>query len=163
LVTQAPTPTTGGTNHPPSEEASLSAHIYMFNGIYLTTRTTTYYTLTKPDKERITNGTTSDSPSITITPPSGSLHTEETTFNSIFRPPKSTIQNSTFNPSSHATQNYNIIEYLAQALCAMSTLEFIQHFPSQRRTLLAAIGAIDLESSNNITFNLDNFKLNLSH
>jgi hypothetical protein len=46
LVAQAPAPPTGGNpNHPPSEEASSSAHIYMFNGIYLTTRTMTYDTL----------------------------------------------------------------------------------------------------------------------
>jgi hypothetical protein len=45
----------------------------------------------------------------------------------------------------------------------MSSLEVLQHFPSQHRTLLAAIRAIDPKSSNNITFNLDNFKSRLSH
>jgi hypothetical protein len=45
----------------------------------------------------------------------------------------------------------------------MSSIEVLQHCPSQRRTLLAAIGVIDPESSNNITFNLDNFKSQLSH
>jgi hypothetical protein len=45
----------------------------------------------------------------------------------------------------------------------MLSLKVIQIFPSQHRTLLAAIRAIDLESSNNITFNLDNFKSQLSH
>jgi hypothetical protein len=47
---------------------------------------------------------------------------------------------------------------LTQALCAMSALEVLQHCPSQRRTLLATIDTFDPESSNNITFNLDNFK-----
>jgi hypothetical protein len=51
MVAQAHTPPTGGSSiHPPSDEASTSAHIYMFNGIDLTTRTTTYDTSTKPDK-----------------------------------------------------------------------------------------------------------------
>jgi hypothetical protein len=45
----------------------------------------------------------------------------------------------------------------------MSALEVLQHCPSQCRMLLAAIGTIDPESSNNITFNLDNFKSRLSH
>jgi hypothetical protein len=45
MVTQAPTTPVGGNpNHPSSEEASSNAHIYMFNGIYITNRTTTYDT-----------------------------------------------------------------------------------------------------------------------
>jgi hypothetical protein len=69
----------------------------------------------------------------------------------------------TFNYNSHATQNYNIVEDLSQEPCAMSALEVIQHYPSQHRTLFLSIGSIDLESSNNITFNLDNLKSRLSH
>jgi hypothetical protein len=42
-------------------------------------------------------------------------------------------------------------------------LEVLQHCPSQRRTLLASIGAFDPDSSNNIMFNLDNFTSRLSH
>jgi hypothetical protein len=93
LVSQAPTPPTGGNpNHPPSEEASSSPHIYMFNGIDLTTRTMTYETPpTKTKKEKVTNGTTSDPSSNTVTPPSRPLHIEEITFDSILCSPKSTI------------------------------------------------------------------------
>jgi hypothetical protein len=61
------------------------------------------------------------------------------------------------------THNYNIVEYLAQAPCAMSMLEVLHHCPSQRRTLLATIGIFDLESSNHIMFNLDNYTSRLSH
>jgi hypothetical protein len=78
-------------------------------------------------------------------------------------PPKSTIHKSTFNPSSRAAKNYNIVEDLAQTPCAMSALEVIQHCPSQGRTLLAAIGTVDPESSNHIMFNLDNYTSRLSH
>ena len=84
-------------------------------------------------------------------------------FESILHPTKITIHKSTFNPSSRAAQNYNIVENLAQASCAISVDEVIQDSPSQHRTLLVAIEAIDLESSNNITFNLDNFKSQISH
>jgi hypothetical protein len=69
----------------------------------------------------------------------------------------------TFNPNARAAQNYNIVEYLVQAPCAMSTLEVLQHCPSQRRTLLSSIGAMDPEESNLITFNLDYFKEKVSH
>jgi hypothetical protein len=167
MVSQTPSP--GGSSiHPPHDEASTGAHIYMFNGVDLTTRSTTYDTQAKPDKEKVTNGTLSDpSPSsvspLSISPPSGSLQIEKPTFDSILLPPKSTIRKSTFNPSSLATQNYNIVEDLAQAPCAMSALEVLQHCPSQRRALLAAIGTFDPKFSNNITINLDNFKSRLSH
>jgi hypothetical protein len=79
------------------------------------------------------------------------------------RPPKRTIRKSTFNPSLRVTQNYNIVEDLAQESCAMSALKVLQHYPSQRRMLLAAIGAVDPESSNHIMFNLDNYTSRLSH
>jgi hypothetical protein len=74
MVAQALAPSAGGNpSHPPSEEASSSAHIYMFNGIDLTTRTTTYDTQAKPDKENVTNGTPLDPTLATINPLSGSL------------------------------------------------------------------------------------------
>ena len=45
----------------------------------------------------------------------------------------------------------------------MSALEVLQHCPSQRRMLLAAIGIVDPESFNHIMFNLDNYTSQLSH
>jgi hypothetical protein len=45
----------------------------------------------------------------------------------------------------------------------MSTLEVMKIFPSQSRTLLVAIVVVEPESSNNIMFNLDDYKSNLSH
>jgi hypothetical protein len=64
----------------------------MFNGIYLTTRTTTYDTPPdKPDKEKVTTSTTPDPPPTTVNPPFGPLHIEKPNFDSILCPPKSTI------------------------------------------------------------------------
>jgi hypothetical protein len=80
-----------------------------------------------------------------------------------YSPPKSKFRNLNFNTNSHTSQKYNIAKDLAQSPCAMSALEALQHFPSQRRTLLETIGAVYPESYNNITFNLDNFKLCFSH
>jgi hypothetical protein len=164
----AQTPTLGGSSNQPPDDASTSAHIYMFNGVNLTTRSVTYDTPVKPDKLKTANGSSPDpSPSTvnppSVSPPSGPLQIEKPSFDSILRPPKSTIRKSTFNPNSRAAQNYNIVEDLAQAPCAMSALEVLQHCPNQRRMLLAAIGAFDPESSNYITFNLDDHQPRLSH
>jgi hypothetical protein len=166
LVAQTPTP--GGSSNQSHDEASTSAHIYMFNGINLTTRTMTYDTPIKPDKSKATNGSLPDPLPSSVSPPSssppfGPLQIEKPSFDSILHPPKSTIRKSTFNPSSRAAQNYNIVEDLAQAPCAMSALEVLQHCPNQYRTLLAAIGSFDPESSNNLTFNLDDHQPRLSH
>jgi hypothetical protein len=140
----------------------------MFNGINLTTLTTTYDTPIKPDKPKPTNGSlldplTSSASPPSASPPSGPPQIKKPSFDSILHPPKSTIQKSTFNPSSRASQKYNIVEDLAQGPCAMSALEVLQHCPSQHRTLLATISAFDLESSNNLMFNLDDHQPRLSH
>jgi hypothetical protein len=158
LVSQTPTP--GGSSNQSHDEASTSAHIYMFNGINLTTHTTTYDMLIKLDKVKPTNGPLPDPLPSVVSPPfaspfSGPLQIEKPSFDSILHLPKSTIHKSSFNPSSRAAPNYNIVEDLAQALCAMSALEVLQHCPSQRRTLLAAIDTFNPESSNNLMFNLD--------
>jgi hypothetical protein len=53
----------------------------MFNGIYFTTRTTTYDTPPdKPNKEKVTNGTRTDPLSTVITPPSRPLQIEKTLY-----------------------------------------------------------------------------------
>jgi hypothetical protein len=164
----AQTPTSGGSSNQPHDEASTSAHIYMFNRVNLKTHSATYDMPVKPDKLKIANGPASDPlPSSanppSVSPPFGPLHIEKPSFDSILHPPKSTIQKSTFNSNSRAAQNYNIIEDLAQAPCAMSALEVLQHCPNQRRMLLAAIGTFNLESSNYLTFNLDDHQPRLSH
>jgi hypothetical protein len=142
----------GNPGHPPNEDASSSAHIYMFNGVDLTTQTTTYDTHPgKLGKDNVTNGNVIYPPSTLVTPPFEPLHIKKLNFGSILCPPKSTIRKSTFNPNSHAVENFNNVEDLSQANCVMSDLEVLQHFPSQRKTLLAVIEAINLESSDNIT------------
>jgi hypothetical protein len=77
--------------------------------------------------------------------------------------PKSVIQKEKFNSNAHATKNYNILEYLAQDPCAMSTLEVIWNCSSQHRTMFSTIEAMDPKESNLITFNLDYFKEILPH
>jgi hypothetical protein len=111
-----------------------------------------------------TKGKVVDHPSTSTPPPSSNpLHIENPTSDVVLCSPKSIIRKVTFNPNARAAQNYNIVEDLAQAPCAMSSLEVLQNFPSQHRTLLSAIGAMDPEEFNLITFNLDHFKERISH
>jgi hypothetical protein len=105
----AQTPTLGGSSNQPHDEASTNAHIYMFNGVNLTTRSVTYDMPVKPDKPKIANGSLSyPLPSFvnppSVSPPSGPLHIEKPSFESILRPPKRTIWKSTFNPNSWVAQ-----------------------------------------------------------
>jgi hypothetical protein len=101
------TPSPGGSSSHPYDEASTSAHIYMFNGINLNTHFKTYDTPGNPEKGKDTNGTSTlpdPSPSSvsppSVSPSSGPLQIEKLAFDSILRPPKSTIHKATFNPSS---------------------------------------------------------------
>jgi hypothetical protein len=60
-----------------------------------------------------------------------------------------------FNPHARAAQNYNIVEDLAQAPSATSTLEVLQSCPAQWKALLKAIGGIDPTYTNLIVFDLE--------
>jgi hypothetical protein len=70
-------------------------------------------------------------------------------------PPKGVIQKSAFNPHARASQNYSIVEHLAQAPYVMSALEVLQSCPTQQKALLKAIDAIDLKDTNLIIFDLE--------
>lgn len=99
----------------------------------LTTQAKTYDTT--PDQQ--TNESTSSLPSTTSPFVSnGSLQIEKPVSDYVLRPPKGTLRKSTSSPSAHVAEIYNVIEYLAQTPCAMLTLEVLQHFPNQRKTLL---------------------------
>jgi hypothetical protein len=68
LVAQTPMPR--GSSNQPHDEASTSAHIYMFNGVNLTTRSATYDTPVKPDKTKTPNGSSPDPLPSAVNPPS---------------------------------------------------------------------------------------------
>jgi hypothetical protein len=73
------------------------------------------------------------------------------------KPPKGVIHKSAFNPHSRAAQNYNVVEDLAQSPSAMSTLEVLQNFPTQKKALLSAIGCVDPSDSNLVVFSHENY------
>jgi hypothetical protein len=70
-------------------------------------------------------------------------------------PPKGIVRKCAFNPHARAAQKYSIVEDLAQAPSAMSTLDVLQIFPSQRKALLNSIGGIDPTYTNLIIFDLE--------
>ena len=91
------------------------------------------------------------------------LSIKNPTLDMILHPPKSTLRKAMFNPNARAAQFYNVVEDLTQAPCEMSTLELLQSFPSQRKNLLTTLGALDLDNTNLIHFNVENYKPRLPH
>ena len=162
-MVQHDSPPQGGNSQYDPPKAS-SAHVLMCNEtIDLTTRSKTYeQTPNLNASENVKGKNIIDENSFTP-PPNGSLHIEKPISDTILRPPKNTIRKVVFNPNARVVQNYNIVEDLAQAPCAMSTLEVLQNCPAQCKTLLAALGAIEPVNSNHLMFSLENFKTRLSH
>ena len=107
-----------------------------------------------------------DNSSLDKAPPTGSpasssngpLTIEKPNLDMILHPPKSTLRKSVFNPNAWAAQFYNIVEDLTQEPCAMSTLEVLQSCPTQCKNLLTALGALNLDNTNLIHFNVENCK-----
>jgi hypothetical protein len=60
------------------------------------------------------------------------------------------------NPHAKAAHNYSLVDDLAQSPAAISVLEVLQTCPSQRKSLLSALGAIDTADTQLITFGFDN-------
>jgi len=60
------------------------------------------------------------------------------------------------NPHAKAAHNYSLVDDLAQSPTAISVLEVLQTCPSQRKSLLSALGAIDTADTQLITFGFDN-------
>jgi hypothetical protein len=95
-------------------------------------------------------------PSPTTPPTNGPLHLKRSSLDTVLHPlPKGVVQKSAFNPHAHAAQNYSIVEDLAQAPSAMSSLEILQSSPLQWKALLKAINGIDPKDTNLIIFDLE--------
>jgi hypothetical protein len=73
--------------------------------------------------------------------PSIPLQIEKTMGETMTRIPKGAFKKSSHNLNARASQNYSVVEDLSQTPCAMSSLDVLQSFPSQRKNLLAALGS----------------------
>jgi len=71
----------------------------------------------------------------------------------MIKPPKGVVHKSTFNPRAKVSQNYNIVEDLAQSLSTMLMIEVLQNCLSQKQDLLSVIGGINPTDSNIVSFN----------
>jgi hypothetical protein len=139
--------------------SSTTSYVLMCTGeskqsdIALTTRAKDY----SPSKEKVDDLPPSLVQPSPVTPPTnGPLHLKRPSLDTVLRPPpKGVIHKSAFNPHARAAQNYNIVEDLAQAPFAMSSLEVLQICPTQRQALLKAIGGIDPTDTNLILFDLE--------
>ena len=99
--------------------------------IHLQTQSQNYDKPTDKKEDQSSSGkapSTSSPESLTTIP----LSIEKPNLNMILCPPKSTLRKVVFNPNDRSSQLYNVVEDLAQAPCAMSTLEILQSFPIQR-------------------------------
>jgi hypothetical protein len=94
----------------------------MKNNVSLTTRAKDY----TPSKEKVDDSPPNlVQPSPSNPPINGPLHIERPSLDTVLRPPKGVVKKSSFNPHARVAQNYSIIEYLAQAPSAMSSLEVL--------------------------------------
>ena len=74
------------------------------------------------------------------------------------RIPKGVLKHSTQNKNARVIQNYSIVDDLGQTRCAMSSLEVLQMCPSQRNSLLFALGALEPSGSKVIKFDVIDVK-----
>jgi hypothetical protein len=101
--------------------------------------------------------------SISSSNPSGPLLIENPSFDTPLFPMKSVLRKMTHNPNTWYSHNYNIVEYLAQEPCAMSTLKVLQSYPMHRKDLLSSISRVDPSESSLIKFYSDQVHDRISH
>ena len=78
-----------------------------------------------PDKYHPTGSPTSSS--------NGPLTIKKPNIDMILHLPKNTLRKYVFNPNARDAEFYNVVVDLIQALCAMSTLDVLQIFPTQHK------------------------------
>jgi hypothetical protein len=76
---------------------------------------------------------------------------------------KGAFKKASHNLNVRATQNYSMVEDLSQTPCTMSSLEFLQSFPSQRNTMLATLGFVDTCNPGMIMLDMTNLKPHLPY
>jgi hypothetical protein len=98
---------------------------------------------------------TSTSPETKPTPAAPPLFIPHPSAEPPLRIPRIPLHRNVHNPQARATHNYSLVDDLAQSPAAMSVLEVLQTCPTQRKSLLSALGAVDPADTRLITFDLD--------
>jgi hypothetical protein len=131
-LTQASTSIEGGSQGPSlSSNNPTSVNVYMMKGdSFISTRVHDY---SKPSTSK--KGKEAELPSLP-------LQIEKNLGETMTHIPKGVFNKDFHKPNARATQNYSVVEDLSQTPYVMSALEVLQSCPSQRKSLLAALGSI---------------------
>ena len=139
-----------GTSAGGNQEGEKSSNVFMMgSNVHVATRSCDY-------------GEAKTSKDKTV-PRSTDLHIERPPVETIPRITKGSAKRATINPNARATQNYSIVEDLAQIPCTISSLEVLQSCLAQQSSLLSVIGIVDPSNSLVLTFNMLNVKKLLLH
>jgi hypothetical protein len=98
---------------------------------------------------------TSTSPETNPTPAAPPLVIPRPTVEPPLCIPRIPLRRNVHNPQARAAHNYSLVDDLAQSPTAMSVLEVLQTCPTQWKSLLSALGAVDPADTRLITFDLD--------
>jgi hypothetical protein len=133
ILTQASTSAEGGNQEtcPPPNNSS-SVNVYMVRGdALITTRAHNYSKPSASEKGK------------EVEIPSLPLQIEKTLGETMTHIPKGAFKKASHNPNARAAHNYFVVEDLSQTPCAMSSLEVLQRFPTQRKALLTSLGSTE--------------------
>jgi hypothetical protein len=144
--TQHPPPQVG-QYHNPNNPVERTILLTSEEEILLQTRNRQYPTTAESTPISLeTNPTPSDGTPLMIPRPSAEppLHI-----------PRIPLRRNVHNPQARVAHNYSLVDDLAQSPAAMSVLEVLQTCPTQRKSLLSTLGAVDPADTRLITFDLD--------
>jgi hypothetical protein len=95
--------------------------------------------------------------------PSLPLHIEKTLGETMTHIPNGAFKKYYHNPNVRVAQNYFVVKNLSQTPCAMSSLEVLQSFPSQRKALLASLGSTETCNLGTIMLDTTDLKSHLPY
>jgi hypothetical protein len=151
-LSYASTSTVGGSQGPPTPTTNPVVNIYMMNvNAHLSTRTREYKTSESVEKVK------------DATNPLTPLQIEKVMGETMTPIPKGVFKKASHNPNVRATQNYSVVEDLAQNPSTMSTMEVLQIFPSQRKYFFSASGAAETCNPRAIIFDPTDLNSHLPH
>jgi hypothetical protein len=135
-----------GQYHNPNNPAERTILLTSEEEILLQTRNRQYPASAESTPTSIDTNPTPTGPSLMIPHPSNELP---------LRIPRIPLHRNVHNPQARAAHNYSLVDDLAQSPAAMSFLEVLQTCPTQQKSLLFSMGAIDPADTRLITFDLD--------
>jgi hypothetical protein len=152
-LTQASTSAEGGSQGPSlSSNNPAYMNVYMMKGdVFIWTRVHDYSKPRNSEKGK------------EVKLPSLPLQIEKTLGETMTRITKGAFKKYSHYPNVRATHNYSMVEDFPQTPYAMSTLEVLQSFPSQRKALLTALGSTKTCNPGTIMLDITELKSHLPY